>query len=127
MVMKSASFPPWPEVEMAGEAESPVPEGAAVFPQIPPELGVNPLLLAVLHAIVFLEGSDNEIVDAAAADEALEFIAGYLQRMRGTQLQQTRLDMNCLVTYARQAQWAKQELRFLKDFLNEYGLGGDTA
>ena len=33
-----------------------VPEGAAVFPTIPAELGVHPLLLAVLHAVVFLEG-----------------------------------------------------------------------
>ena len=31
-----------------------VPEGAAVFPEIPAELGVHPLLLAVLHAVVFL-------------------------------------------------------------------------
>src|SRR5437762_3090212 len=112
---------------MAEEAESSVPEGAAVFPLIPSELGVNPLLLAVLHAVVFLEGSDNHIVDPAAADEALQFIAGYLQRLRGTQLQQTRLDMNCLANYARQAEWAKQELRFLKDFLDDYGVGGDTA
>ena len=26
-----------------------IPDGAAVFPQIPDELGVHPLLLAVLH------------------------------------------------------------------------------
>ena len=50
---------------MAGDAE--VPEGAAVFPLIPPELGVNPLLLAVLHATVFLAGSDEKIVNPAAA------------------------------------------------------------
>ena len=112
---------------MADQAESPVPEGAAVFPLIPPELGVNPLLLAVLHAVVFLEGSDKQVVDPAAADEALQFIAAYLQRLRGAQLQQARLDMNCLANYARQAQWAKQELRFLRDFLDDYGVGGDTA
>ena len=32
--------------------EGEVPEGAAVFPDIPAELGVNPLLLAVVHAVV---------------------------------------------------------------------------
>jgi hypothetical protein len=112
---------------MAEEAAGSVPEGAAVFPLIPSELGANPLLLAVLHAVVFLEGSDKHIVDPAAADEALQFIAGYLQRLRGPQLQQVRLDMNCLANYARQARWAKQELRFLKDFLGDYGVGGDTA
>ena len=39
-----------------------VPDGAAVFPLIPPELGVNPLLLAVVHALVFLAGSDEDVV-----------------------------------------------------------------
>lgn len=112
---------------MADEAESPVPEGAAVFPLIPPELGVDPLLLAVLHAIVFLEGSDKEVVDPAAAEEARHFIAGYLQRLRGTHLQKVQEDMKCLAGYARQAQWPKQQLRFLKEFLEDYGVGGDRA
>ena len=112
---------------MADEAESQVPEGAAVFPPIPPELGVNPLLLAVLHAVVFLEGSDDEVVDPVAADEARQFIAGYLQRLGGPQLRQVREDMKCLANYARQAQWPKQEQRFLKEFLDDYGVGGGPA
>ncbi len=57
-----------PEDEDADE----VPEGAAVFPEIPPELGVHPLLLAVLHATVFLAGSDAEIVQPEAGDEAVQ-------------------------------------------------------
>ena len=45
---------------MADDADADeVPEGAAVFPLIPAELGVHPLLLAVLHAYVFLDGSDD--------------------------------------------------------------------
>lgn len=112
---------------MTEEAESPVPEGAAVFPLIPAELGVHPLLLAVLHAVVFLEGSDTAIVDPAAADEARQFMAAYLQRLRGAPLQQVQEDMKCLANYARQDQWPKQELRFLKEFLDEYGVRGETA
>jgi hypothetical protein len=112
---------------MAEEAEPEVPEGAAVFPEIPPELGVNPLLLAVLHAVVFLEGSDEQVVDPAAADEARQYLAAYLQRLHGPPLQQVREDMKCLANYARQASWPKQQLRFLKDFLDEYEVGGETA
>ena len=112
---------------MAEEAESQVPEGAAVFPPIPEELGVNPLLLAVLHAVVFVDGSDAKVVDPAAAEEARQFIAGYLQRLAAPQLQQLREDMNCLANYARQQQWPKQQLRFLKEFLDDYGVGGDRA
>jgi hypothetical protein len=112
---------------MAEEAESPVPEGAAVFPLIPPELGVNPLLLAILHAVVFIEGSDDRIVNPLAADEVRQFIAGYLQRLRGPQLHQAHEDMKCLANYAQQGKWPKQELRFLKEFLDDYGVGGETA
>ena len=35
--------------------EDDVPEGAALMPEIPPELNVHPLLLAVLHATVFVQ------------------------------------------------------------------------
>jgi hypothetical protein len=59
--------------------EREVPEGAAVFPVIPPELGVHPLLLAVLHAVVFLEGSGEEIVEPSAAEEALDHLAIYFR------------------------------------------------
>jgi hypothetical protein len=110
---------------MADRAETEVPEGAAVFPLIAPELDVNPLLLAVLHAVVFLEGSDKHIVDPAAADEARQFIAGYLQRLDRPQLQQVQEDMKCLAQYARQAHWPKEQLGFLEEFLNDYGVGGD--
>ena len=60
-----------------------VPDGAAVFPEIPPELGVHPLLLAVLHVYVFLDGSDAGVVNPEASIEAMEFVALYLQRLTG--------------------------------------------
>jgi hypothetical protein len=104
----------------AGETE--VPEGAAVFPLIPPELGVNPLLLAVLHATVFLSGSDDEVVHPAAAEEALQYIAGYLQRLDGDMLRRVREDMVCLVTFAKQEKWPKQLVRALQSFLKDYGI-----
>ena len=50
------------------------PKAPPSFPLIPAELNVHPLLLAVLHAIVFLDGSTDEIVDPDAADEAMEYL-----------------------------------------------------
>ncbi len=112
---------------MADETDTPdkVPANAAVFPLIPPELGVNPLLLAVLHATVFIDGSADDVVHPDAASEALEYIAGYLQRLDGTQLQRIREDMECLVGYARAQKWPKQQVRFLQDFLTDFGVGGE--
>jgi len=108
---------------MAEEAERQVPEGAAVFPLIPSELDVDPLLLAVLHAAVFLSGSDDEVVHPAAATEALEYIATYLQRLSGPQIQRIREDLEVLTAFAKREGWPKQEVQFLMSFLADFGIG----
>jgi hypothetical protein len=110
--------------EPSGESE--VPDGAAVFPLIPPELNVHPLLLGVIHAVVFLTGSDDEIVNPAAAEEALEYLAGYLQRLAGDDRRRVLEDLATLRAYARQEQWPKQLTQFLKTFLTEYGVEKST-
>jgi len=99
------------------------PEGAAVFPMIPEELGVNPMLLAMLHAYVFLEGSDPEVVNDEAAAEAMEYQATYLQRLTGDTLRSAREDMETLVGYAKEQKWQKEQVEFLKSFLDEVGAG----
>jgi hypothetical protein len=99
------------------------PEGAAVFPLIPPELGVHPLLLSALHAYVFLEGSEPEVVHGDAAAEAMEYLATYLQRLTGKDLLRAREDMETLVGYAKEQKWPKQQVTFLKSFLEENGVG----
>jgi hypothetical protein len=109
---------------MSDEAAEPeVPEGAAVFPLIPAELGAHPLLLAVLHATAFLSGSDDDIVHPAAADEAVQYLAGYLQRLEGDDLRRVREDLACLTAFARQEKWPKQLIQYLKNFLSDYGVG----
>jgi hypothetical protein len=100
-----------------------VPAGAAVFPLIPNELGVHPALLGLLHAVVFISGSDAKVIDAHAAEEALEYIATYLQRLKGRDLERIRSDVLALVEYARQEKWPKQEVEFIRDFLKNYGVG----
>ena len=111
---------------MANEPEddgSDVPEGASVFPLIPAELGVDPLLLAVLHAIVFFDGSDVEVVNDAAANEALNYFATYLQRLKGADRKRIREDMDCLIAFGKQEGWPREEMQFLQEFLKEFGVG----
>jgi hypothetical protein len=105
------------------KGDSQVPEGAAVFPIIPAELGVHPLLLAVLHAVVFLSGSADDVVDEAAAAEALEYLTTYLQRLAGPDLQRLREDLDALTRYARQQKWPKGAVHFLTTFQSEHGIG----
>ncbi len=110
---------------MADEAEQEVPEGAAVFPVIPAELGINPLFLAVLHGLVFLAGSGEEVVHPAAADEALGQMADYLQRLAGPPRARLREDLACLARYAHEEKWPRQVVGSLKTLLDDLGLGGE--
>src|SRR5688572_20267703 len=97
-------------VEPAKPDESP--DGAAVFPLIPAELGVHPLLLAMLHAYVFLEGSDETVVFPDAAGEAMEYMATYIQRLSGPDLRRVKEDLHTLAGFAKSEGWPKQQIRF---------------
>jgi hypothetical protein len=110
---------PPPESEQPQE----VPEGAAGFPLIPEELGVHPLLLAVLHAYVFLDGSEANVVNPAAADEAMEYLVTYLQRLSGPDLRRVKEDLHTLAAFGKDEGWPKHAVRFLQDFLNANEIG----
>ena len=110
------------EIPCPGDSTE-VPEGAAVFPMIPKELGIHPLLLAAVHCVVFLDGSSEEVVNDAAANEALNYIATYLQRLQGPDLKRIREDMDCLIVFGKQEGWPKEEMQFLQEFLKEFGIG----
>ena len=112
---------------MADSQSPEVPDGAAVFPLIPAELGIHPLLLAILHAVVFFDGSADDVVNDAAADEALQYMATYLQRLQGPELNRVKEDIDCLLTYARQEKWPKEEIDFLRNLLRDYGVGGEPS
>ncbi len=105
-----------------GEPDGDVPDGASVFPLIPEELGVHPLLLATLHAYVFLSGSEEEVLNGKVADEAMQYLAGYLQRLGGADLRRTREDIKTLVGYAKHEKWPKQSVHFLTGFLADLGV-----
>src|SRR5689334_17436967 len=107
----------------ADESSAEVPEGAALFPLIPDDLGVHPLLLATLHAVVFLDGSDVKVVNDAAALEALDGIAAYLQRLKGPDLKRLREDMECLLAFGKEAAWPGEIMLFFENFLTDFGVG----
>jgi hypothetical protein len=103
-----------------------VPPGAAVLPIVPPDLGVHPLLLAALHAYVFLDGSDEPSVHPAAAEEALEYMIGYFQRLQGPELRRIQEDMEVLIGFAKEDRWPREAVLFLKNFLKDCGVTGES-
>ena len=102
-----------------------VPDGAAVFPDIPVELNISGSLLAILHAVVFIAGSDEKIVHPAAGDEALGTIAGYLNRLNGKERIRILDDVKALRDFAKEQGWPKQLRSFLKDFPDNFGITTD--
>jgi hypothetical protein len=103
-----------------------VPEGAAFFPDIPAELGIDPLLLGVIHAAVFLAASEEAVVHPDAAEEALTQIASYTRRIGGERAKRIREDMACLATFARREKWDKRLIQSLKALTEVLGLGEET-
>src|SRR5713226_7007038 len=99
-----------------------VPEGAAVVPLIPENAGISPLFLAVFHALVFLEGSSDEILDPAAADEAAQYLATYLQRLSADELSKLKQDLIRLQDHARRQHWTPDQQKLIQDFLEHYGI-----
>jgi len=99
-----------------------VPEGTAVVPLIPENAGVSPLFLAVFHALVFLEGSSEEVVDPTAADEAVQYLATYLQRLSANDLAKLKKDLDRLAEHARCQKWSPDQLKLIQDFFQHYGI-----
>jgi hypothetical protein len=99
-----------------------VPEGTAVAPLIPENAGVSPLFLAVFHALVFLEGSTEDVIDPAAADEAVQYLATYLQRLSGNDLAKLQEDLKRLAEHARRQKWSQDQEQLIQDFLLHYGI-----
>jgi hypothetical protein len=98
-----------------------VPEGSAVFPVVPAELGIDPLLLAVLHATVFLSGSDDEVVHPVAAEEVLDQIGQCLGRLDGDRRRRVQEDLASLAAYSRQEKWPRELGQLFRSFLQEFG------
>lgn len=115
------------EFEDDAPEESDIPEGAAVFPEIPADLNVNPLLLAAIHSTIFLLGSSEQIVHPEAGEEAVEQIALYMQRLDAQQLRSVQEDMNCLVSYAKREKWQRALIEALRAFLANLGVTDEGA
>jgi hypothetical protein len=104
------------------EEASEVPDGAAVLPEIPDDLNIHPLLLAVLHAVVFIAGSDDALVHPDAGGEALEHVGAYLRRLRGKELERVKSDLAVLAEFARQQEWGEAEVGLFDGFLADFGI-----
>ncbi|MFC1641154.1 hypothetical protein ACFL5O_00485 [Myxococcota bacterium] len=98
---------------------------ALALPHVPEDLGVDPLLLALLHTTAFLDFSDDDAVEPEAANEALERVEQYIQRLSEDRLSTIQADLDRLEEYASDAGWPEDMVDFVRDFLYNCGIGDD--
>ena len=80
-----------------------------MFPLIPAELGVHPLLWPCCTPTSSSTGRSGR-GEPGGVEEAMEYLAAYLQRLSGPDLRRASEDMDTLVGFAKQQKWPKQQV-----------------
>ena len=111
------------EMEEMDENSIEVPEGTAIFPEIPDQVGANPLLLSLLHFVVFIAGSDEAVCNQEAGAAILDQVATYLQRLSTKEVARLKEDLAVLAAFARDQKWEAGTVEVLDTFLDEMGVG----
>lgn len=93
------------------------------MPLIPESIPMDPTILALLHCAAFLELSEDDAVDPDGAVEAMEHVAAYLQRLSPAQVDAFRLALAQLEEYGAKHGFSEELLEFLRDFLDNSGVG----
>ncbi|HWA71458.1 MAG TPA: hypothetical protein VG937_03970 [Polyangiaceae bacterium] len=97
-----------------------------LLPLVPPELELSPFLLALLHSAAFLDLSEDDVVEGAAACAVLDRIGLYLQRADDDTLEQLADDIERLAAHAEAQNWPEEAQEFLTTFLEHCGFVLDS-
>ena len=95
---------------------------AYVMPVLPKSLKVDPIVAALLHAVLFLEISGEGSVDPDWAVEALEHVMHYLQQLDSERIEELREQVARIAKHARKKKWGKQPVEFLTMFVEQFGV-----
>lgn len=95
------------------------------MPLVPETLGVDPLLLGLLHLAALIDFSDDETVEGDAANDALERLEVYVQRLPTERLEEIQADLDRIEEHGAEHGWAEEMTDFVRDFLYNCGLGED--
>lgn len=96
-----------------------------VMPVLPEELGVDPLVAALLHVTAFLDFADDDSVEPEAANEALEHVEMYIRRLSPERVEEIQTQLDKVEDHAEKAGWPEEMIDFTRDFLYNCGLGDD--
>ncbi len=97
-------------------------EGIALFPQIPPELGIDPLLECLLSMVVFITASDENLVDPKAADEAFAHLQVVLSKLGEKRIDRLREELEVVAGWVKDQGLGLEAVEFIETFLDEMGV-----
>lgn len=107
--------------ELQGE-ETPGLEGIALFPDIPPELGIDPLLESLISMVVFITASDEDLVNPKAADEAFTHLQNVLSKLGAKRLERVREELVVIAGWVKDQGLGVEAVEFIENFLDEMGV-----
>jgi hypothetical protein len=107
------------------ESEALNSEEGFLMPVVPDELGIDPMLLALLHAAAFLDLAGDDSVDEEDAGDVLEHIGLYVQRLPPERLDDITAQLERLERHGKQNGWPGALTEFVADFLYNCGSGDD--
>lgn len=97
-------------------------EGIALFPDIPQELGIDPLLESLLSMVVFITASDEDLVNPAAADEAFTHLQNVLSKLGDKRLARIREELVVIAGWVKDQGLGSEAVEFIENFLDEMGV-----
>ena len=97
-------------------------EGIALFPEIPEELGIDPLLECLLSMVVFITASDENLVDPKAADEAFAHLQVVLSKLDNKRIARMSEELEVVAGWVKDQGLGLEAVEFIETFLDEMGV-----
>lgn len=94
---------------------------SAELPLVPEDAGIDPVLLALLHAAMFLDLSEQPALDASAARPVLERIGLYVQRLSDDDVEQLAESLSRLADRGERDGWPPSAVEFVRSFVENCG------
>lgn len=92
------------------------------LPEVPENIEVDPVFLALLQLAHFLDNCDDAVLQADAAAVQLERVGLYIQRLDDEALDDLEAQLAELVEHAIAASWSVAQREWLSGFLEHCGI-----
>jgi hypothetical protein len=98
---------------------------SAHLPLVPDDAEIDPILLALLHAAMFLDLSEEPAVESGAARSVLERIGLYVQRLSDDEVEELAVSLERLAARAERDGFPPAAVHFIASFLENCGFAAE--